>query len=35
MWETGEERAGVGKFFGAGVNQNLLYFTNFTLFLCT
>ena len=33
--ETGEEGAGVGKFLGWGLYQNLLYFTGFTLFLCT
>ena len=32
---TGEEGAGVGKFWGRGLYQNLLYFTDFTLFLCT
>ena len=30
---TGEEGAGVGKFWGRGLYQNLLYFTDFTLFL--
>ena len=30
---TGEEEAGVGKFWGQGLYQNLLYFTDFTLFL--
>ena len=29
---TGEEGAGVGKFWGRGLYQNLLYFTDFTLF---
>ena len=32
---TGEEGAWVGKFWGRGLYQNLLYFTDFTLFLCT
>ena len=32
---TGEKGAGVGKFWGRGLYQNLLYFTAFTLFLCT
>ena len=32
---TGEEGAGVGKFWGWELYQNLLYFTDFTLFLCT
>ena len=27
--------AGVGNFLGRGLYQNLLYFTDFTLFLCT
>ena len=36
----GEEWAGDGggggrELFGAGLYQNLLYFTDFTLFLCT
>ena len=30
---TGGE--GVGNFLGPGLYQNLLYFTDFTLFLCT
>ena len=29
---TGEEGAGVGKFWGRGLYQNLLFFTDFTLF---
>ena len=29
---TGGEGAGVGKFWGRGLYQNLLYFTDFTLF---
>ena len=29
----GEEGAGVGKFWGRGLYQNLLYFTDFTLFI--
>ena len=32
---AGEEGAGVGKFVGRELYQNLLYFTDFTLFLCT
>ena len=31
----GGEGAGVGKFWGRGLYQNLLYFTDFILFLCT
>ena len=31
----GGRGGGVGKFFGRGLYQNLLYFTDFTLFLCT
>ena len=31
----GEEGAGVRKFWGRVLYQNLLYFTDFTLFLCT
>ena len=31
----GEEGAGVRKFWGWVLYQNLLYFTDFTLFLCT
>ena len=31
-WGTWEEGAGVGKFWGLGLYQNLLYFTDFTLF---
>ena len=31
----GEEGAGVGEFLGRGFYQNVLYFTDFTLFLCT
>ena len=34
-WGTGEEGAGVGNFWGRGLYQNLLYFTDFILFLCT
>ena len=33
--EMGEDGAGVRKFLGRGLYQNLLYFTDFTLFLCT
>ena len=33
--EDGGRGAGVGKFWGRGLYQNLLYFTDFTLFLCT
>ena len=29
------KRGGVGKFLGRGLYQNLLYFTDFTLYLCT
>ena len=32
---TGGEGTGVGNFWGRGLYQNLLYFTDFTLFLCT
>ena len=32
---TGEEGAGVRKFCEWVLYQNLLYFTDFTLFLCT
>ena len=32
---TGEEGAGVGKFWGRGLYHNLVYFIDFTLFLCT
>ena len=32
---TGEERAGVGKFWGRVLYQSLLYFSDFILFLCT
>ena len=31
----GGEGAGVGNFLGRGLYQNLLYFTDFALFLCT
>ena len=31
----GEEGAGKGNFWGEGLYQNLLYFTDFTLVLCT
>ena len=31
----GGRGGGVGKFLGWGFYQNLLYFTDFTLFLCT
>ena len=31
----GEEGAGVGIFWGRGLYKKLLYFTDFTLFLCT
>ena len=40
-WDGGEgagngRRGGwIGKFWGRGFYQNLLYFTDFTLFLCT
>ena len=33
--ERGEEGAGVRKFWGRVLYENLLYFTDFTLFLCT
>ena len=34
-WGTGGEGTEVGKFLGRGLYQNLLYFTDFTLFSCT
>ena len=35
MEGDGERGAGVGKYLGRGLYQNVLYFTEFTLFLCT